>query len=394
MVEQSYVETLQKKAPYIENIEKGLLDSLFMPQYDKDGSFTGFGPDGLLSDTRFTDPTSSEYLFGIPPNQIAGLDPLQTQAFDTLGSQTYMDRYKPFFQSASGYGKAGGSAFDAGLGYLGESQGAFDEGLKTIGDAETYFNPAVSQIKAGVGSYNPADQVKAFIDPYQQNVIDVAMAQLDKEGAKAEQKADATAIGSGAFGSGRARLGKGELQNALYDAKSDALAKMLSGGYQSALGASMDAYETGRRRDLESGRLIGGLGSSLGNLGIGRGQLGSGIGRLGGVAGGIGQGLGQLGGMFGDLGRQYGTMTASDLNAMATGGMQRQRYNQSILDAYRGNQFLPLKSALMPLSIGQQFLTGSPTAGTTSSYQTSYQPSPNPFLQGVGAATAMQGYYS
>ena len=393
MVEQSYVETLQKKAPYIENIEKGILDSLFDPQYDESGTFIGFGDKGLLSSEQFTDPTSSQYMFGIPDYQIAGMDPLQTQVLNTLGSTAYQDRFKPFFQSAAQFGTAGSDALKEGLGLVDDATKAFETGTETIGDAETYFDPALSQVKKGVGAFDPSEQIKAFMDPYQQNVIDVAMKELDKQGAKAEQRADAEAISRGAFGSGRAGLGKQELANTLYDAKADALSKLLSSGYKTALASSMDAFEKGKRRDLESGRLMGGLGASLGNLGLGRGQLGAGIGKLGGIAGGLGQGFGQLGGIMGDVGKTYGALTANDLNAMATAGAQKQSYDQAVLDAYRANQFSPLKSALMPLSIGQQFLSGSPTAGTTSAYQTAYQPSPNPFLQGVGAATAFNSYY-
>ena len=144
MVEQSYVETLQKKAPYIENIEKGILDSLFDPQYDESGTFIGFGDKGLLSSEQFTDPTSSQYMFGIPQYQIAGMDPLQTQVLNTLGSTAYQDRFKPFFQSAAQFGTAGSDALKEGLGLVDDASSAFETGTETIGDAETYFDPALS----------------------------------------------------------------------------------------------------------------------------------------------------------------------------------------------------------------------------------------------------------
>ena len=52
----------------------------------------------------------------------------------------------------------------------------------------------------------------------------------------------------------------------------------------------------------------------------------------------------------------------------------------------------PLKSALMPLSIGQQFVKGTPSAGNVNQYVQGYQQSPNPFLQGVGTSLALGGY--
>ena len=354
------IEQIQRKPPYLENIEKGILDSLFDPQYDDDGTFTGFGESGLLSSPKYTDPSSADYLFGVPDQNLAEIDPFQQKVFDTLSSQQYMDRFKPFFTSAGQYGKAGSEAFKSGLGFLDTAEDKFDTG-------ETL-------VKSGIGQYDPSTQIKAFMDPYQENVIDVAMKRLGDIDAKEQQKAQAGAIGSGAFGGSRSRLNLGELQDAQADRRGDTLSKLLSQGYKTALGSSMDAYERAQRRDMEGGRLLGGLGSS--------------IGRLGGIAGGIGQGYGGLGNVMGQLGQRYGGLTAGDLNALYSAGTSRQNYNQAVLDAYRSNQMNPLKGALMPLTLGQQFLKGTPSVGNVQQYTQTYQPSPNPFLQGLGLSFA------
>ena len=91
---------------------------------------------------------------------------------------------------------------------------------------------------------------------------------------------------------------------------------------------------------------------------------------------------------MGQLGQRYGGLTAGDLNALYSAGTSRQNYNQAVLDAYRSNQMNPLKGALMPLTLGQQFLKGTPSVGNVQQYTQTYQPSPNPFLQGLGLSFA------
>ena len=373
----STVETIQRKAPYIEDMEKGVLDSLFDSQYDEDGTFTGFGDQGLLSG-EYADPTSDKYLFKVPDQKIAGIDPLQQKVFDTLGSQEYMDRFKPFFEAGSQYGQAGAESLKSGLGYLGAAQDIYDQ----TGD---YFDQGAKFLQQGVGSFDPSSQVDAFMNPYQENVIDAAMKRLDEQDLQEQNKAQAGAIASGAFGGSRSRLNQGELQDRQAERRGDVLNKMLSQGYQSALGSSMKAFEEGKRRNLEGGRLAGGLGQGLGGIATG-------VGGLGGVASGIGSNFGGLGGMMGGLGRGYGGMTAADMNAMYSAGTSRQGYNQAILDADRANQMNPLKSAIMPLSIGQQYVKGTPSAGNIQQYTQGYQQSHNPFLQGVGTSLALGGY--
>ena len=95
-----------------------------------------------------------------------------------------------------------------------------------------------------------------------------------------------------------------------------------------------------------------------------------------------------LGNVMGQLGQRYGGLTAGDLNALYSAGTSRQNYNQAVLDAYRSNQMNPLKGALMPLTLGQQFLKGTPSVGNVQQYTQTYQPSPNPFLQGLGLSFA------
>ena len=98
-----------------------------------------------------------------------------------------------------------------------------------------------------------------------------------------------------------------------------------------------------------------------------------------------------MGGKAGDLGRLYGQLTGSDVGLMSGLGGAQQSYDQSLLDTQRKNQMLPLQSALMPAQVGMGYLSGTPSASLVSQYQNTYLPPANPFLQGIGAYTAIQG---
>ena len=111
------------------------------------------------------------------------------------------------------------------------------------------------------------------------------------------------------------------------------------------------------------------------------------------LASGVGAAVGQLGATAADIGRVYSTLTGQDLATKSAAGAQRQALEQTKLDAQRGTSLLPLQEVLAPLSIGQKFISGSPSAGSLDQFTRAVEPSPNPFLQGIGAAATLQGLY-
>ena len=313
MAANSYVETLQRKPEYIEDLEKGIFDSLF---YSRDEN--EFLEDGVTPNPNFGD-----YLRNEDGSKAFG---------GLLGGEKYKD-------------------FDAAGGYSGQAESALSKGL--------------GMVDQGMGSFDPSTQVDKFMNPYQQQVIDNAMSQIDRQGQMARAGEDAKAVAAGAFGGSRQGVQRAETAGRVQEAKNRTIGDLLNKGYSSALSSSMTADEAARKRALSGSQ----------------------------IAGGIGQQFGSLAGTSADIGRVYSGLRGQDISALSGAGAQRQAYDQTKLDADRANALNPLKSALAPMTIGQQFISGSPSAGALAQYQTSIDPSPNPFLQGVGAAASLQGLY-
>jgi len=141
--------------------------------------------------------------------------------------------------------------------------------------------------------------------------------------------------------------------------------------------ATAKAEEDEYKRSLEAGRLMGGLGQTYGQLGAAQAD--------------IGQAYGQLAGTSADIGRVYAGMTPADLSFMYELGGKERMYDQQYQDFLRANTLAGTQQALAPYSYGQAFLTQSPSASMYSQYTQTPQTQANPFLQGVGMYTTMQG---
>lgn len=341
------IEQIQRRPEYIEQREKALLDQVF-GQYNAE---TGRWEGGMLQQPG---------LFDIPEYRFTGASPLQEEAFARAMSPEFAMRYQPYFDAASDFMTGAG--------------GALSRGLGTLSGAEEYFQPAMGQLEAGTGRFDPAD-VAAYMDPYRQQVIDEAMKGIEREGDVARQRAAAQAVGQGAFGGSRAGVQAAETERAIADVKGSTLAKLLSSGYTEALGKAIETDESARRRALESGRLMGGLGSAYG-------QLGSAYGQLGGT-------YGTVGGTSADIGRVYGALAPADINTLANLGATARGIGQEEVEMARREYMRPFETAAFPIQYGYGVLSGTPSASLYGNY--TYQPSANPFVSGLGAYSAIQG---
>jgi len=290
------VENIQRLPPYLEGLQKRLLQ-------------TGFGVfDG---DTQTT-PGLLDSALNLPGFQIAGTDPLQTKATQ-LGEQM-VGSFQPFMRGAADQALGAQQALTSGLGFL------------------------------------QPESIKRFQDPFQDQVIDVAMRQLNRQADMRRAGADARAIQSGAFGGSREGVQRAETERGLQQIKSDTLSKLLSQGFGQALKASQEA-----------GRLSGG----------------------------IGQAFGTLAGTTSDLGRLQQALGQSDVSQLSQLGALRQRQQQAGLDAMRANLMQQAQEPFTRLQIGQNLLQGMPSASIPSTFQQATTPGANPFLQGIGAYTTL-----
>jgi hypothetical protein len=229
------VEQIQRLAPYLEGLEKRLLGTAF-------GEFDG--------ETQTT-PGLLDTPLALPQQQVAGLDPLQQQAF--AAAPQMFGSYAPFIQGAGGAAQAGLGALGGGLGMLAD----------------------------------PTQAISMFMSPYQTEVIDRAMADIGRAGQIQRQGIGAKAAGAGAFGGSRQAIAESELGRNVLDRQANVAAQLRNQGFGQALTASQKAAQ-----------LMGGLGQAFGTLAgttADIGRVGSELGRAD---------LGMLS-QLGEVGRRY-----------------------------------------------------------------------------------------
>ena len=290
------VENIQRLPPFLEGLQKRLLQSAF-------GTFDGEAQ---------TAPGLLDRPLGLPGIQVAGMDPLTSRAAE-LGEQM-VGAYQPFLQGAANQSLAAQQALTSGLGFL------------------------------------QPDSIQRFQDPFQDQVIDVAMRELNRQADLRRAGADAQAVKAGAFGGSREGVHRAETERGLQQVKSDTLSKLLSQGFGQALKASQEA-----------GRLSGGLG----------------------------QAFGTLAGTTSDIGRLQQALGQADISQLTQLGALRQRQQQAGLDAMRSNLMQQAQEPFTRLQLGQNLLQGMPSSSIPSTFQQATTPAANPFLQGIGAYTTL-----
>ncbi len=219
----------------------------------------------------------------VPQQQVAGFSPTQTGAMN-LAMQG-IGAYQPFLQAAQ-------AAQTAALGTTGA-------GVQALGQMQ--FDPARAQ---------------AFMDPYQQNVTQEALKEIDRQAAMASNQLAGKAVQAGAFGGSRFGLQQSELARNAQDLRSRRIFEDLSRNYQQAQAAA-SAANTQRMQQAQQfgqlGKATSGIGSVMAGLGAQTQALGQqDVGQLMGI-GGMQQQLGQ---------RMFDTQTAN-LAAMQNAPYQR-----------------------------------------------------------------------
>ena len=408
MATQTY-ENIQRLPPFLEGLQKRMLQ-------------TGFGEfDGETQTT----PGLLDSPLGLPDYQIAGMDPLRSRAI-ALGEQL-PGSYQSFMDGATNQSLAGQQALTAGLGSL---QSAYDplsradamltgaeeitrgglgdlaSGRSAIGSGQDALASGFDYLQNASNLNDPSQGISQFMNPYQQNVIDSTMSQLDRQADLQRQKNANAAVKSGAFGGSREGIQRAETDKNLQQVKSDTLSKLLSANYNQALAGSQSAAKLeaglgqasgdlgGRYGDL--GARYGSLGQTAGTLGTGVGQLGTNLGNIAnqystvaGRQGNIGQQFGELAGTTGDLGRLQSALGQSDVSNLSQLGAMRQQQQQVQLDATRQNQMQAAQEPYTRLQLGQNLLQGMPSSSIPSTFTQATTPAANPFLQGIGAYTTL-----
>ena len=249
-------------------------------------------------------------------------------------------------------------------GFTQPQQAGFNLAQQGIGGFQPYLQSALGQQFGAAGttgqgiqalqgmSFDPSN-VSQYMDPYQQNVTQEALKEIDRQSAMAGNQLAGQAVGAGAFGGSRYGLQQSELARNTGDLKSRRIFEDMSRNFQQAQAAQQAANQ----QMMQQGQVFGQLG-----------QMQSGI-----------------GGQLANLGGQQQQLAAGDVSSlMGIGGLQQQ-LGQNVLGANYANQMaaqqLPFNTASFASNIlaqqapfgGTQQQTISPYAGT------------NPYAQAAGA---------
>ena len=293
---------------YISDRQQQLLNTMFGPQGQ---------PGGLMGQP-----------LTVPGQQVAGFTPTQQAGMQLAGQG--IGAYQPYLDAAT-------AGMTAGLGTIGA-------GAQTLAGAQ----------------YEPtAERMKQFMDPYQQQVTQEAMREMDRQAQMAQNQLGGQAAQAGAFGGSRFGIQQAEQGRNLQDIKSRRIFEDMSRNYQQA----MQASQVANQQRAQAGQVFGQLGQAT---------------------------QGVAGAMAG-LGGQRQAMGQSDVSQlMGIGGMQQQLQQQGY-DVGRQNILQAQQMPFTQLSYGQQMLQGLTPGAGTSQQTLAPMPTTSPYMQAAGLMTGMAG---
>jgi hypothetical protein len=235
----------------------------------------------------------------LPGFQVAGLSPEQVNAMQR-GVQG-IGAYMPYMQQGTGALTAAmGTAGQAAGQYIGPSIQQMPSAFGVLGSqAPQGMSGGIGSLPPALGNIDPATG-QAMMNPYQQQVIDASLMQIQRQGDIARQNLQAQAVRSGAFGGSREGIQRAELERNMNDQRNTAIINALQQG-----------FESNQKRALDAAGM-------LGNLGVQQAAMGQNL-----------QQMGQS-----DVGFLYGL------------GQQQQRQTQAELDAQRATA---MQTAMQPV---------------------------------------------
>ena len=332
MAETSYSEQIIREAPEIEALKLGLLES-----------------GKSLADIPIQ----------LPEQKIADFSALQQLAIDRAQAEGGIGGYQPYLTT-------GAATLGTGLGTLGTAAG-------TLGQAPAAIQAAQASIPGTAGLFAPSD-LSAYLNPYQQEVIDTTMAELNRQGELARRGLAAQGVGAGAYGGSRFGIQGAELDRNLQDARARALAQLNQQNYGQALQTAQTAFENQQQRQQRQSQLYGGVASLYG--GLGGQQAGIGVQQAG--IGGQQLGLAQL----------AQTTGLKDVATLQQLGQQQQALQQSVLDAERGNLQRQLYEPYSRVAFLSDIYKGAPSSQQTLGSQVAPTPPQPSMFQQIGGLGA------
>jgi len=264
--------------------------------------------------------------------QVAGQDPLQTQAA-TLAGQG-VGSYQPHLTQAGTYGTQAGT---------------------TMGGVSPHIAGAAGLTGTGAGT--GAGSIASYMSPYQSQLIDTSLAEFDKQSTMRGQNISDAAVGMGGYGGGRHGVLESEYQTQSDKNRAALHAQMLSQSFCQAQQARQQDYTNQ-------------LGLAGAQAGLAQGQMGLGS---------YQQGLAQL----------TPQLAGGDIQTLSgVGGIQQQQ-TQNVLNAQQqANQMAAMEPYQRLGTYGQGIGQLAPMMGGTTSTMT---PDPTALQTALGWTSVMGG---
>ena len=349
----------------------------------------------LKAAQKLTDKAMFDERFAPAAYQIAGFSPMEQQAFSM--AQQGVGSYVPYLQQApSNIGGSGQFIADAAVPTLAQGQqyaqeaGRLAQQLREI--PYKYQTAAGEGLLASAGTFDPA-QTSAFMNPYTEEVIDIAQADLDEQAAAQQQQLAANAVASGAFGGSRSGVMASRAARDMEREKARIGSQLRASGYESARRAAQDAFENTQNRRLAASQGIGNLGLQFGQLSQGDIDQMRGIGTdLQNVASGYGN-LAQQGANIGvqqaALGESAQSMLGRDIAQIGQLGAQQRAMQQAGLDAQRMTQTEARNQPFQQLAFMGDIVRGVPSTQQTMISNEGGGGSASPLQQLLGFGTGL-----
>ena len=425
MVDESVVTTISREPPDIEAYKLGLLE-LAKQRADipVDMSQMAYKTAGLSDLQRLAMRRATEGLGSYQPYLNQGAGALGA-GISTAGNVAGLGAEAAgLFRGAPGFGygaAALANQFGGAAPGLASQRAAlanqFGGGAAALanqlgGGAAALANQRALGAMGGTNMYDP-NEAAAFMDPYQREVTQQALKDIDRQAQQDLMGIRAQGVGAGAFGGSRQAVAEQEFQRNISDIKARRIAEDYSRNYQQALGASMQGREAQQQRLMQAQQLGAQTALGGGQLGLsglqqgaqtalGGGQLGlAGLQQGAGGLMGIGSLYGQTANILGGLGEAYGTMGARQ-GALQQGENQflgllgglDQETQQRALDAYRQTATAEAYEPFQRIGFLSDMYKGAPTGESAITATTAPGASPmNAALgTGISALAAYQGY--
>ena len=280
-----------------------------------------------------TDPSTGAYTPGlvdqattVPQQQVQGFTDPQKQAFNL--AQQGIGGFEPYLQS--GVGQVFGAAGTAG------------QGVQSLQGMN--FDPS---------------NVSKFMDPYQQNVTQEALKEIDRQSQMAENQLSGKAVQAGAFGGSRFGLQQSELARNTADLKSRRIFEDLSRNFQQAQAAN----NASNQQRMQQGQVFGQLANQ---------QAG-------------------IGGNIANLGGAQQKLAMGDVQSLMGIGSLQQQLGQNIANVNTANQAASAQLPFNTASFASNILAQQAPFGGTQQQTISPFAQTNPYAQAFGAVGSLTG---